>query len=311
MLGSQREQVNRLMERFLRISTDEQRQVFPEYFRDRESVRNSVQRQNGVSRNRQRSADDNSSNNTADRRTSRLRPYHVDRPLNGIINEQSNPARNHHHARQPPARIERRQDSDYHPLARIERRQNQDYQPPARIERRHDPDYQPPARIERLYVPRGQYTFNSQNVTERQPQTPNLDQRPTLSATFDFPSPLRLAPTAHAPADRATYQLTPRPQRRTSFSGSPAPPRGESRRRSMSVSMEGNGPCVTAAKTEDSRGKMANLECKICMDEQVECAFKPCGHACACYDCARHLGFRLGRCPICRGVIAEIIRIYW
>merc|ERR1719186_1598439 len=139
--------------------------------------------QNGVSRNGQSSADDNSSNNTADRRTSRLRPYHVNRPINGNINEPSNPARNHH-AHQPPVRIERRQD--------------QDYQPPARIERRHDPYYQLQARIERLYVPRGQYTFNSQNVTERQPQTPNLDLRPTLSATFDFDfqSPLRLAPTA-------------------------------------------------------------------------------------------------------------------
>jgi len=296
MLGSQREKVNRLMERFRRISTDEQRQVFPEYFRDRDSARNALQRQS--------SADDNSSNNTAYRRTSRLRPYHVNRPLNGIINE------HHLHAHQPLARFERRQDSDYQPPDRIERRQDADHQPTARIERRQDP-HQPPARIERLYVPRAQYTFNSQNVRERQPQTPNIDLRPTLSETFDFPSPLRLAATGHAPADRATYQLTPRPQRRTSFSGSPAPPNGESRRRSMSVSMEGNGPCVTAAKTEDSRGKMANLECKICMDEQVECAFKPCGHACACYDCARHLGFRLGRCPICRGVIAEIIRIYW
>merc|ERR1719186_1818507 len=168
--------------------------------------------QNGVSRNGQSSADDNSSNNTADRRTSRLRPYHVNRPINGNINEPSNPARNHH-AHQPPVRIERRQDQDYQPPARIERRQDS-HQPPARIERRHDPYYQLQARIERLYVPRGLYTFNSQNVTERQPQTPNLDLRPTLSATFDFPSPLRLAPTADAPADRATYQLTPRPQRR-------------------------------------------------------------------------------------------------
>merc|ERR1712112_521 len=130
------------------------------------------------------------------RRISRLRPYHVNRPLNGIINEQSNLARHHHlHAHQPLARFERRQDSDYQPPDRIERRQDPDHQPTARIERRQDPHQPPAARIERLYVPRAQYTFNSQNGRERRPQTPNIDLRPTLSETFDFPSPLRLAAT--------------------------------------------------------------------------------------------------------------------
>lgn len=267
MLGSQREQVNRLMERFRRIPMDQQRQVFPEYFRDRSSsVRHATQRQNGQSN----ASDDNHSNNSADVPTRRFHAHQVNRPTNSFINR-------------PPTRS--------HQLLTS----------------------QPPAGIQRLDIPRGQYTSNSRSATENQPQTPHHDLRPSLPlSTFNFPSPLRLSPTSESPQSDRFYQLTPHPRRRVSFSGSPAPPpRGESRRRSMSVSIEDKASSVTATKTEDGGGKMANLECKICMDEMVECAFKPCGHACSCYDCARHLRFSLGRCPICRAVITEVIRIYW
>jgi len=146
------------------------------------------------------------------------------------------------------------------------------------------------------------------------PHTPNLELRSTLT-NFDFTSPLRLAPSDQ-PDRTGAYRmhLTPRRQRRASITGSPAPlapSAAATRRRSMSVSAEGKGASVTVTEAEDRFGKMANLECKICMDKVVECAIRPCGHACACYECARHLQFSLGRCPICRGVIAEAIRIYW
>ena len=105
MLGSQREQVNRLMERFRRIPMDQQRQVFPEYFRDRSNnVRHATQRQNGQSN----ASDDNHSNNSADVPTTRRFHAHQvnHRPTNSFINR---PTRSPQFFRssQPPTGIQR------------------------------------------------------------------------------------------------------------------------------------------------------------------------------------------------------------
>jgi hypothetical protein len=45
-------------------------------------------------------------------------------------------------------------------------------------------------------------------------------------------------------------------------------------------------------------------ECIICMDQEHDVVIAPCGHYCLCNGCAT----RVKNCPLCRGVIAAIVR---
>jgi len=47
-------------------------------------------------------------------------------------------------------------------------------------------------------------------------------------------------------------------------------------------------------------------ECVICMDQQSDCVFLPCGHVCCCFKCSTSLR----TCPMCRTVITQKIRIF-
>ena len=48
------------------------------------------------------------------------------------------------------------------------------------------------------------------------------------------------------------------------------------------------------------------VECSICLDQSINCALTPCGHACCCLDCASTIEI----CPLCRIVIENPLRIY-
>jgi hypothetical protein len=52
----------------------------------------------------------------------------------------------------------------------------------------------------------------------------------------------------------------------------------------------------------------ATVECRICMDDDINTLLLPCAHRVACVACARQL--KGGRCPICREPIACIIRTF-
>ncbi|XP_056003070.1 uncharacterized protein LOC125661164 isoform X1 [Ostrea edulis] len=47
-------------------------------------------------------------------------------------------------------------------------------------------------------------------------------------------------------------------------------------------------------------------QCKICMDSEMNTLFDPCGHLCACQQCAA----RLRKCPICNKVVRKLHRVY-
>jgi len=53
--------------------------------------------------------------------------------------------------------------------------------------------------------------------------------------------------------------------------------------------------------------EMDRQSCKICMDNDVEVTFVPCGHLVVCESCA--LGMKL--CPICRLEIVNTVRTYY
>ena len=50
----------------------------------------------------------------------------------------------------------------------------------------------------------------------------------------------------------------------------------------------------------------AETQCVVCYGRRRAVAFTPCGHACACEQCAG----RLRDCPMCRKPITQKIRIF-
>jgi hypothetical protein len=55
-----------------------------------------------------------------------------------------------------------------------------------------------------------------------------------------------------------------------------------------------------AAEKKKAEGESSAL-CKICFDRNFAVVFEPCGHACACGECAAKPP--LSHCPICRTAI--------
>ena len=49
-------------------------------------------------------------------------------------------------------------------------------------------------------------------------------------------------------------------------------------------------------------------ECVVCLSERASHAVVPCGHMIACASCAGQA--RLEQCPLCRGVVAQLMRVY-
>lgn len=64
----------------------------------------------------------------------------------------------------------------------------------------------------------------------------------------------------------------------------------------------------STTKETKSKGDETNeaLLCKICMDEQMNMVFEPCGHLSTCLKCSRPLY----KCPMCRTIITKKRRIY-
>jgi hypothetical protein len=60
----------------------------------------------------------------------------------------------------------------------------------------------------------------------------------------------------------------------------------------------------------DGNATKTASECKVCLEETVNCVVLPCRHTCMCYTCANLCQNAKGECPICRSNIDEIIQIY-
>ncbi|XP_048821890.1 E3 ubiquitin-protein ligase LRSAM1 isoform X3 [Lagopus muta] len=48
-------------------------------------------------------------------------------------------------------------------------------------------------------------------------------------------------------------------------------------------------------------------ECVVCMEQEAQMIFLPCGHVCCCQTCCK----RLQSCPLCRGDITQHVRIFY
>lgn len=62
----------------------------------------------------------------------------------------------------------------------------------------------------------------------------------------------------------------------------------------------------TVQKANEGEDQSDDASCKICLDSSCECVFMPCGHVCACVNCAAALRM----CPICRARIESIVKFY-
>lgn len=69
-----------------------------------------------------------------------------------------------------------------------------------------------------------------------------------------------------------------------------------------------------SAATESSTGNEDSKEdgqCVVCMDRPADSAVIPCGHMCACDSCLRAVqASAMPQCPMCRGPVTSVIRIY-
>lgn len=61
----------------------------------------------------------------------------------------------------------------------------------------------------------------------------------------------------------------------------------------------------TEADLSDER-RLKNVECKICMNEEVGVVFLPCGHLLSCVQCAPAISM----CPLCRETIRGRVRTF-
>ncbi|CAD7947074.1 unnamed protein product [Amoebophrya sp. A25] len=60
----------------------------------------------------------------------------------------------------------------------------------------------------------------------------------------------------------------------------------------------------------DDKNAENNKECILCYNAPKDTLLAPCGHVCACIDCAEELLTKKHNCPICRGYINDIFRVY-
>lgn len=58
----------------------------------------------------------------------------------------------------------------------------------------------------------------------------------------------------------------------------------------------------------DDRLEAAKIICKICLVEEAKTCFIPCGHVVACEKCSLSI---YKKCPICRKLYVDIIRLYF
>jgi hypothetical protein len=60
--------------------------------------------------------------------------------------------------------------------------------------------------------------------------------------------------------------------------------------------------------SELSNTSLVNTECKVCLDNSVNCVLLPCRHSCLCVDCAELV--KNSGCPVCREPINQVIPIF-
>lgn len=90
---------------------------------------------------------------------------------------------------------------------------------------------------------------------------------------------------------------------------------GKPRRASASRSSSTPAKAPEAATVEDNEegaeeDGTTGKECVICCDKPKDTLLAPCGHVATCLECAQTLQRRKQNCPICRGYIDRVFRVF-
>ena len=65
-----------------------------------------------------------------------------------------------------------------------------------------------------------------------------------------------------------------------------------------------------ASVTNDMKDEGSSSSCAICFEAPIEGACIPCGHMAGCMACLNEIKARKGDCPVCRGKINQVVRLY-
>nr|XP_023907518.1 putative E3 ubiquitin-protein ligase XBAT35 [Quercus suber]XP_023907519.1 putative E3 ubiquitin-protein ligase XBAT35 [Quercus suber]XP_023907520.1 putative E3 ubiquitin-protein ligase XBAT35 [Quercus suber]POF16970.1 isoform 2 of putative e3 ubiquitin-protein ligase xbat35 [Quercus suber] len=65
-----------------------------------------------------------------------------------------------------------------------------------------------------------------------------------------------------------------------------------------------------ASVTNDMKDKGSSSSCAICFEAPIEGACIPCGHMAGCMACLNEIKAKKGDCPVCRGKINQVVRLY-
>eukprot|EP00746_Dinoflagellata_sp_MGD_P022275 gnl/MRDRNA2_/MRDRNA2_152094_c0_seq1.p1 gnl/MRDRNA2_/MRDRNA2_152094_c0~~gnl/MRDRNA2_/MRDRNA2_152094_c0_seq1.p1 ORF type:complete len:271 (-),score=27.44 gnl/MRDRNA2_/MRDRNA2_152094_c0_seq1:229-1041(-) len=73
--------------------------------------------------------------------------------------------------------------------------------------------------------------------------------------------------------------------------------------------------CENLGSAQNAQGLLSpqteeSFDCVICMSTRKDTVISPCGHLCVCNTCAQVLLAGEDACPICRGTIASVMRVY-
>ena len=65
-----------------------------------------------------------------------------------------------------------------------------------------------------------------------------------------------------------------------------------------------NARAVLAAEAAEA------VRCCVCLDDEKTMVVVPCGHKCMCEPCATQLQKQGAHCPLCRGPMVRVTRVY-
>ena len=65
-----------------------------------------------------------------------------------------------------------------------------------------------------------------------------------------------------------------------------------------------------ASVTNDMKDGGSSSSCAICFEAPIEGACIPCGHMAGCMACLNEIKAKKGDCPVCRGKINQVVRLY-
>ena len=65
-----------------------------------------------------------------------------------------------------------------------------------------------------------------------------------------------------------------------------------------------------ASVTNEMKDGGNSSSCAICFEAPIEGACIPCGHMAGCMACLNEIKAKKGDCPVCRGKINQVVRLY-